>query len=57
MPKNENEERLNPCLKEQRLSYKCLSDNDYDKEKCQLQFENYKMCKRFWVKFQLIPLT
>ncbi|XP_067005059.2 coiled-coil-helix-coiled-coil-helix domain-containing protein 7 isoform X2 [Anabrus simplex] len=38
----------NPCIKEQEMSYKCLSDNGYDREKCSLQFANYKGCKEFW---------
>lgn len=45
-----NQEETNPCLKEQELSYKCLSMNNYDKDKCQLEFENYKTCKGFWVR-------
>ncbi|XP_063218027.1 coiled-coil-helix-coiled-coil-helix domain-containing protein 7 [Bacillus rossius redtenbacheri] len=38
----------NPCLKEHRLSLKCLDDNSYDKEKCEIFFANYKVCKAFW---------
>ncbi|KAK9701844.1 hypothetical protein QE152_g30343 [Popillia japonica] len=47
-----NQEETNPCLKEQELSYKCLSMNNYDKDKCQLEFENYKTCKGFWMSIQ-----
>lgn len=49
MPRNNDQERLNPCLKEQNQTYKCLSDNNYDKDKCLLYIENYKTCKSFWV--------
>lgn len=38
----------NPCLKEQDLSYKCLNDNAYDRDKCSLYFQNYRNCKKFW---------
>lgn len=44
-----NQEKNNPCLKEQKLSYQCLEDNGYDHDKCKLQFENFKTCKRFWL--------
>lgn len=47
---NYDQQKHNPCLKEQNLSYKCLGDNNYDKDKCQLEFENYKACKGFWVR-------
>ncbi|CAN8006903.1 unnamed protein product [Ixodes pacificus] len=39
----------NPCLKEQKLSLKCLDDNGYDKEKCTSFFVNYNMCQKFWL--------
>ncbi|ODM95753.1 Coiled-coil-helix-coiled-coil-helix domain-containing protein 7 [Orchesella cincta] len=42
----------NPCLREQNLSYKCLSDNNYNKDKCIETFANYKACKEFWNKVQ-----
>ncbi|CAH1404968.1 unnamed protein product [Nezara viridula] len=38
----------NPCFQEQNLSLKCIDDNNYDLDKCQLFFENYKNCKKFW---------
>uniref|UniRef100_A0A0K8RNV5 Coiled-coil-helix-coiled-coil-helix domain-containing protein 7 n=1 Tax=Ixodes ricinus TaxID=34613 RepID=A0A0K8RNV5_IXORI len=39
----------NPCLKEQRLSLKCLDDNGYDKKKCESFFVNYNVCQKFWL--------
>lgn len=42
------QEEVNPCLNEQRLSLKCLSDHDFHKEQCQQYFDNYNECKRFW---------
>uniref|UniRef100_A0A1B0CDV1 Coiled-coil-helix-coiled-coil-helix domain-containing protein 7 n=1 Tax=Lutzomyia longipalpis TaxID=7200 RepID=A0A1B0CDV1_LUTLO len=48
MPKNPDAEKNNPCLKEQELSYKCLDKNNYDREKCEIFFQNYKNCKDFW---------
>jgi cytochrome c oxidase assembly protein subunit 23 len=27
------------------LSYKCLEKNNYDKGKCQAEFDNYRDCK------------
>lgn len=40
----------NPCVKELKLSYKCLDDNAFDRDKCGRHFENYKACKAFWNK-------
>ena len=31
-----------PCHEESEKSMKCLSDNAFDKAKCQVYFENYK---------------
>lgn len=50
MPKNHNAELNNPCLKEQELSYKCLNQNHFDRQKCELFFANYNNCKDFWTK-------
>ncbi|XP_057666915.1 coiled-coil-helix-coiled-coil-helix domain-containing protein 7 [Diorhabda carinulata] len=50
--KNTEAEENNPCLKEQELTYKCFHDNSFDKEACQLQIENYKLCKSFWYSVQ-----
>ncbi|XP_023233926.1 coiled-coil-helix-coiled-coil-helix domain-containing protein 7-like [Centruroides sculpturatus] len=30
------------------LSLNCLEQNNYNKNKCQLHFENYINCKKFW---------
>jgi len=38
----------NPCWKENIASHKCIDDNNYDKSKCNLQFDNYNACKKFW---------
>lgn len=43
-----SQELNNPCVKEQKLSLKCLDDNGYDKEKCTSFFVNYNMCQKFW---------
>ncbi|CAL8131518.1 unnamed protein product [Orchesella dallaii] len=42
----------NPCLREQKLSYKCLSEKNYDKDACAVTFANYKACKDFWSQVQ-----
>lgn len=42
----------NPCYKESQLSFKCMAENDYDKDKCVLFFENYKNCKGFWTEIR-----
>lgn len=34
---------------EQKKSFKCLSDNHYDKDLCELFFVNYTNCQKFWV--------
>lgn len=28
---------------------KCLDANHYDKDQCQLYFDNYNVCMKFWV--------
>ncbi|VVD00042.1 coiled-coil-helix-coiled-coil-helix domain-containing protein 7 [Leptidea sinapis] len=48
--KNTEAQRNNPCLKEQEQSYYCLNKNGYDQEKCELYFDNYNTCKKFWGK-------
>ncbi|XP_055856642.1 coiled-coil-helix-coiled-coil-helix domain-containing protein 7 [Episyrphus balteatus] len=53
MPRNENAERDNPCLKEQELTYKCLHKYNFDREKCEVFFANYNNCKDFWNKVRL----
>ncbi|XP_053618030.1 coiled-coil-helix-coiled-coil-helix domain-containing protein 7 [Plodia interpunctella] len=45
---NKDAERMNPCLKEQEQSYRCLDKNGFDQEKCQEHFDNYNTCKKFW---------
>uniref|UniRef100_A0A182YBH8 Coiled-coil-helix-coiled-coil-helix domain-containing protein 7 n=1 Tax=Anopheles stephensi TaxID=30069 RepID=A0A182YBH8_ANOST len=52
MPKNYEAEKNNPCLKEQELSYKCLSKNNFDHGKCELYYANYNNCKEFWNKIR-----
>lgn len=44
-----NPATLNPCHKESDLTYKCLDDNNYDRDKCLKAMENYQLCKSFWV--------
>ncbi|KAG5879525.1 hypothetical protein JTB14_029891 [Gonioctena quinquepunctata] len=46
--KNKDAEEKNPCHKEQELTYKCFNDNNFDKEACQLEIQNYTVCKGFW---------
>ncbi|XP_049880274.1 coiled-coil-helix-coiled-coil-helix domain-containing protein 7 [Pectinophora gossypiella] len=47
---NKDAERLNPCLKEQEQSYHCLNKNNFDQDKCDVYFDNYNTCKKFWGK-------
>lgn len=54
--KNTEIHKLNPCLREQEQSFKCFSDNGSDKEACQMQIDNYNICKSFWVRQLLILL-
>ncbi|XP_071449454.1 coiled-coil-helix-coiled-coil-helix domain-containing protein 7 isoform X2 [Hetaerina americana] len=42
--------RRSQHTKEQAMSYKCLDDNNFDKDKCQMFFENYRKCQDFWTK-------
>ena len=41
-----NDRAVNYCLDEANASYKCLSDNSYDKNKCEEYFEAYRNCKK-----------
>lgn len=43
-----NNINIHPCFAEQQFAYKCMSDNDYDREKCMHAFWNFRDCKRFW---------
>lgn len=38
----------NPCLEESILSMECLKRNQDDKDRCELYFENYRLCRKFW---------
>lgn len=49
MKKNPDIEKNNPCLREQEKSFKCFSDNEYNKEACKMEIDNYNLCKSFWV--------
>jgi hypothetical protein len=39
---------LEPCYEASKASLKCLDSHNYDKSKCQLVFEAYRLCKRDW---------
>ncbi|KAJ1526707.1 hypothetical protein ONE63_008287 [Megalurothrips usitatus] len=39
-----------PCSKEKMQSLKCLDDNQYDYNRCQIAFDNFKFCLGFWEK-------
>ncbi|XP_042884973.1 uncharacterized protein LOC122261411 isoform X2 [Penaeus japonicus] len=43
-------EANNPCLKEYNLSMKCLYEKVMHKEACGPYFDNYRICKTFWVR-------
>lgn len=36
-------------LQEQEKSYECLNKNGFDQKKCEVYFDNYNTCKKFWV--------
>jgi hypothetical protein len=38
----------NPCIKESQQSLQCMMDNDFDRDKCSLYFQNYRNCLDFW---------
>lgn len=42
------DDEKNPCLKEHKLSFKCLDENNFNRDTCTGYFENYKRCKEFW---------
>jgi len=37
-----------PCAAEGVESQKCLSRNNYEKSACQMYFDNYNSCRKFW---------
>ncbi|XP_076091341.1 coiled-coil-helix-coiled-coil-helix domain-containing protein 7-like [Mytilus galloprovincialis] len=37
-----------PCNREKEMSYQCLEDNGYDRGRCEMYFENYRNCSKFW---------
>ncbi|XP_017770572.1 PREDICTED: coiled-coil-helix-coiled-coil-helix domain-containing protein 7 [Nicrophorus vespilloides] len=45
-------EKVNPCQKEQEMTYKCMNDNNFIRDKCLDYMENYKTCKKFWGRVQ-----
>ena len=38
----------NPCHYEQTKSLNCIQINSNDSDKCEREFDNYRMCKTFW---------
>eukprot|EP00731_Ephydatia_muelleri_P012042 Em0006g936a len=38
--------KFNPCLEEAKASYKCMDDNNYDRDACLEYFKSYKECKK-----------
>ncbi|KJE93860.1 hypothetical protein CAOG_004584 [Capsaspora owczarzaki ATCC 30864] len=38
----------NPCQKETEASYKCLDENNYNRDMCGQFFDAYKACKQRW---------
>ncbi|XP_033110080.1 coiled-coil-helix-coiled-coil-helix domain-containing protein 7-like isoform X2 [Anneissia japonica] len=43
----------NPCLEEADASYRCLHENNFDRDSCTKYFLNYKNCRKFWGNFAL----
>ncbi|GAB1604405.1 coiled-coil-helix-coiled-coil-helix domain-containing protein 7-like [Argonauta hians] len=41
-------EETNPCVRESMMSFKCLDDNGYVRDKCDKYFKNYRNCREFW---------
>uniref|UniRef100_A0A5S6QIG2 Coiled-coil-helix-coiled-coil-helix domain-containing protein 7 n=1 Tax=Trichuris muris TaxID=70415 RepID=A0A5S6QIG2_TRIMR len=38
----------NPCAKEAKISSACLVRAEGDRAQCQLEFQNYALCRSFW---------
>ncbi|XP_046386849.1 coiled-coil-helix-coiled-coil-helix domain-containing protein 7 [Ischnura elegans] len=51
-PAHQKDSFKNPCFKEQAMSFKCLDENNFNKEKCTKFFQNYKNCQDFWSKIR-----
>ena len=37
-----------PCYQERTQFYQCMDDTSFNKEKCAVHTENYRICKTFW---------
>lgn len=37
-----------PCYAEHEISLNCLDEHAFEREKCALQIENFKRCRKFW---------
>lgn len=44
-------------FQEYNISSKCLEDNKYEANNCTMQFENYRLCKKFWVIVYIYSLS
>lgn len=44
---------MNPCALEEKQSMKCLDDNNYEKDKCNYFFMQYRECKKKWVSWSI----
>lgn len=44
-------------FQEYNISGKCLEDNKYEANNCIMQFENYKLCRKFWVIVHIYSLS
>ncbi|KAI8324432.1 hypothetical protein GQ54DRAFT_62895 [Martensiomyces pterosporus] len=40
---------MDPCAIEAKASFKCLDENNYDKNLCSEYFAAYRECKQMWV--------
>ncbi|KAI9295831.1 hypothetical protein K502DRAFT_202820 [Neoconidiobolus thromboides FSU 785] len=47
-------EYYEPCEFESKRSLKCLQENYLNKSKCNDLFQEYRDCKKYWVRFMII---
>lgn len=42
------DKRRNPCTEESKASFKCMDDNNYNRNACMEYFHAYRRCKTAW---------
>ena len=52
-PVSERLVEVEPCHKESAMTNDCLEKNNYERGMCVDYFQNYKVCKTFWMNVRI----